>query len=752
MKIKEANKKDKKGFTMIEILIVVAIIAVLAITIIPMVSNYIQKGKDEYNEKLKNQLLVSGKEYYTNNKVKLPVKNYLGAYKNNKDYSYVTLPEMQSENYVSKDFVDADKRECSKSYVYVRQNDDGKDYEWHACLICSGEDGKTINYSKGDPACEIVDWGDTKQPTCSKDANFVGGRKNNNKVFNPEKVYLKDLADKYNGTKEGKLAGIEIKNKTTNEVFYVEANSNSIGDNQNIDQDLMSKITATFKEKQKKEGEYEISVYDTAGHKSKNSCASFIIDETAPTCTLDEYQDKDKKTLTLNTLNEEKIYNDEYFKTIVSMTNYSGNVKYIDQNGNEVKPGEPYIYDLKANNGKDGMYYGNVMDEAGNIGTCEKNVKIKMFPREDPKCSVLDTADAKWYSPSGTNKSKTLHAECYVAGGVNATIDPDKIALARNSGTIIKAEDRDGNTNIENKVRFKITYKPNDNQYYKDEQVVINKGFVTDSIGTTNTSTSSNYIKVDSILPKIIFNPQTAKESGGWYKAPFRLNISCSDSQSGVREKTFKVNGKLSSKNPTTITWNSAANPKTWTAECKDVAGNSNKDSQPYKIKENNPAKVCGVKQYKSCRTSACGVSYYKTCRTSACGCQTRNRCKACGCATYTSWKLSSSRKKCSKCVGSGLGIRPSTGCKSSSSTYKKTTCTSYTQIKCTTGVAGGQYTFKACKTQKTYTRSCATYKRCSSCSCATYYSCANKACGVVYNSCRTSACGVKSYKSCWHY
>ena len=46
----------------------------------------------------------------------------------------------------------------------------------------------------------------------------------------------------------------------------------------------------------------------------------------------------------------------------------------------------------------------------------------------------------------------------------------------------------------------------------------------------------------------------------------------------------------------------------------------------------------------------------------------------------------------------------------------------------------------------------CSTYKRCSSCSCATYYSCANKACGTVYKTCRTSACGVESYKSCWHY
>ena len=750
MKIKETNKKDKKGFTMIEILIVVAIIAVLAITIIPMVSNYIQKGKDEYNEKLKNQLLVSGKEYYTNNKVKLPVKNYLGVYKNNKDYSYVTLPEIQSENYVSKDFVDADKRECSKSYVYVRQNDDGKDYEWHACLICSGEDGKTINYSKGDPTCEIVDWGDTKSPTCSEDANFVGERNNNNKVFNPKEVYLKDLADQYNDTKEGKLAGIEIKNKTTNEVFYVKANSNSIKANEGID--LMSKITATFKEKQKKEGEYEIRVYDTAGRKSEKSCANFIIDETEPSCTMDSYYDNsvNKKYLELTTYDDDRRKDDvegkEIFKTIISKNNYSENVEYIASKGTNINPGKSYTSDVT---GEIGEYYGHVMDEAGNIGTCKQ--KVDMIAGEDPTCLIKDAPDTNWYTPNNLKySSKTMDVECYVAEADKATIDPNQITLHKTSGTLTKAVVKSDDS--KNKVKYTITYKPKKDQYFTDEQVVIGAGFVTDSIGKTNKSTSSNPIKVDSIMPKITFDPQTAKESGGWYKAPFRLNISCSDSQSGVQDKTFKVNGNLSSKNPASITWNSGANPKTWTAECKDVAGNSNKDSQPYKIKENTPAKVCGVKRYKSCRNKACGVSYYKTCRTSACGCQTRNRCKACGCAKYTSWKLSSSSKKCSKCVGSGLGTMPSTGCKSSKSTYKKTTCTSYTQIKCTTGVAGGQYTFKACETQKKYTRSCSTYKRCSSCSCDTYYSCANKACGTVYNSCRTSACGVESYETCYHF
>lgn len=68
------SKRALRAFTLVEMLVVVGIIAALMVTVIPMVSKYIKDGKNDYNEKLKSQLLLSGKDYYSNNKDKLPVK------------------------------------------------------------------------------------------------------------------------------------------------------------------------------------------------------------------------------------------------------------------------------------------------------------------------------------------------------------------------------------------------------------------------------------------------------------------------------------------------------------------------------------------------------------------------------------------------------------------------------------------------------------------------------------------------------
>lgn len=48
---------NKKAFTTVEVLAVVVILSILGTLIVPIVSEYLEKGKQEYNLELKNQLI-----------------------------------------------------------------------------------------------------------------------------------------------------------------------------------------------------------------------------------------------------------------------------------------------------------------------------------------------------------------------------------------------------------------------------------------------------------------------------------------------------------------------------------------------------------------------------------------------------------------------------------------------------------------------------------------------------------------------
>ena len=90
-------KKKVLGFSLIEILIVIGIIAILALFIIPNVGKYVKKGEVTYNTKLEDELTLVGTDYYARNKSKLP---------RGTSYStYVSLSELESLGIVSKEFV-----------------------------------------------------------------------------------------------------------------------------------------------------------------------------------------------------------------------------------------------------------------------------------------------------------------------------------------------------------------------------------------------------------------------------------------------------------------------------------------------------------------------------------------------------------------------------------------------------------------------------------------------------------------------
>lgn len=674
------KNKKKKGFTMIEILIAIVILAILTIVVIPMVSKYVTEGKDKYNEKLKTQLLLSGKEYYSNNKSKLPARDYRGLYKQ-KSYSTVSLPEIQTNNLVSKDFVDSEGRSCSPSYVYVKRDTKNEEnYEWHACLICEGK-GTTINYSKEDQVCLGKDWDDTVNPTCSN-PSYTGSTKYNNKVFNPKKVFITNINDKYNTTKLGKIAAIEVENQTTNKKYYIKTNNKTFKEIQKLD---------IIKNKNLENGTYNITIIDT-GNNYSESCASFIIDKDKPSCILSLKQLPNNKTLTLT-----------------PKDNYSNNKdirKFIDKNKNYLAQSFPNkgtgteTVSIDITKTKDATYYGHVMDEANNENSCKKEVKIKMDDYDKPYCIIDEDNKNLWYSAIGTNKQRTITAECYVKDGIKAPIDKTKITTNKNLGTISNITRNDkSNKNQNNKVIYDITYKPKNGSYGTDN-IIINEGFVK-TTKNTNDKVTSKSIKVDSIAPTITYTPNGTKGGSNWYKAPFSLTISCSD-KGGSNVYSLLVNGNKTRSFKIT----KAVKNAKYSSVCKDNAGNTSNASKTYNVQEYSPHSSCKCKEIKYCK-NGCKQYYYKT-------------------GYKYSWTSGGYQIGTGCCIGKTMVSSCNAGTVGG---YKKVSaqCVDWNQRGSKKVCSKYRYTLNKCtRTTYTYRGSCKQY----------YY----------------KNCGCKQRYSCWHY
>lgn len=256
-----------------------------------------------------------------------------------------------------------------------------------------------------------------------------------------------------------------------------------------------------------------------------------------------------------------------------------------------------------------------------------------------------------------------------------------------------------------------------------NDKITIGAGIIETAQGASNTAVNSANIKVDSILPVVNYT-KDSNSKGSPHHASWSFKVKCSDQGSGV--KNIKLNSSTYSTTEKEITISSIANPKKYSAYCTDKAGNqSTTKNRTYYVQVKGAHKSCGVKSYKSCRNKNCSCAKWNSCK--ACGCKYwkyKNSCqgKWYSCGSYSGWSAPSSRYSCSQ--KSHSGNKKYSGC--TVQYYSgKVSCTSCKKCSVT------------CSKIKDY---CSTYKACSSCSCNTR------------NSCADSSCGVKSYKTCWHY
>lgn len=152
--------KNKKGFTLVEILVTIVILSILILTIIASITKYIEESHNIYDENTRKEFLLSGKNFYADNTSRIPTST------SNAINDIVTAQELASKNYLTKTLKDSNKNNCmEESYVVVRYNENNKaNPSYIACIKCGNNESLTLKTEKEYCKKEIIERPKTCNP------------------------------------------------------------------------------------------------------------------------------------------------------------------------------------------------------------------------------------------------------------------------------------------------------------------------------------------------------------------------------------------------------------------------------------------------------------------------------------------------------------------------------------------------------------------------------------------------------------
>ena len=323
--------KNKKGFTLVEMLVVLGIICVLALIITPAIISYRNKANNEYNDKLKDNVITVAKDYYTNNRSELPNGQIEGKY-----VDILTLDKMKQNNLFSNDVIDAYKNNCSSESYVVVENNRGN-YDYYLCLKCGDktyETDKSYCDFKYDTSSDNAN----SAPTC--ELSYNDNWSNNDVTIN---VKSTDNVGIVNIKNNGKAI------KTTYDENTKTYNANFIA---------------------KRSGSYSFEILNKYGLKTTCKTENEIkIDKDIPRCVISK---QDKTNLSMNLL--------------VTATDDTSPIK-------TVKIGDSVLDSTNLYNvTKNGKYIAKVIDSAGNENTC--SVDVTELDSEAPKITVTGNSSS----------------------------------------------------------------------------------------------------------------------------------------------------------------------------------------------------------------------------------------------------------------------------------------------------------------------------------------------------------------------
>ena len=257
--------KNRKGFTLVELLAVIVILGIIMMISIPAVNRWIDRGKAESDEGNKKTLVMAAQSYAQGNSESLP--KAIG------DSTIITAEELKNSNFLKEELVNSDKNICMDYYVKVRKVNQ-KNYEYKAYIYCEG-DTITADKAEANPNITIFFYGTKNENGQVDDVKVsavritIDGGNTASKQFNLAS-YSYSISARYTGSSSDKIV----------EIF----NSGNVdaGQEQRI---IIEKSLADYTDITKvNDFVVTVEAYNSVGGYRKQSATSSYKDSDAPKC------------------------------------------------------------------------------------------------------------------------------------------------------------------------------------------------------------------------------------------------------------------------------------------------------------------------------------------------------------------------------------------------------------------------------------------------------------------------------------